>query len=866
MDLPTCPACGQSVLDDDVEECPFCGASMSGKPAAGGAKAATKAAPARPATASASQSAPAAKSAPSSKGTAAGRPTAASTPARTTATKETAKADDDPFAVDESAHARAIPLQPQPAKGRRHAVKCPMCETVGYTSTKAAGREVRCANPKCLVPVFTAPAIEKPPEPEAEAPKPRFTTGMLAGISGVALVIIGVCLWLFVFSEEEAPPSAPLGQGQPMVTPGPATATNGETETEPGNADTESTANDTRRAPPPIPPAELRQRAFESMLEASREGNQNRRSLSVRLMAEAYAATGHIDGAYEQLNRLPNIRPVTPYYAIPPLVEVAWQHLANDRRSEAETALAAALKLKGAIAQLSQDPWNAAVSLAALMAAFDRDRDAAGLLRDRDREEERAPGVLWTQMRAAHAYGSYDIDEVTANSPLKPWKNPPFVAVVLELGAHRQFAAAQRWASAREDLEEQADGLAAWAESLVRSSPEGEAVADPLGQVRQAVDNLSPPLQAFVLARMAFRQAAEGDQAAADKTLQAARETLADVKVPADDLLPEQSPAGLRTILSIQPGNSARFELAAIAAAEAARVAARLERTDEAWQLVEQALGYARGMGPNRASVTPWLDLMKNRNSLDYQLGLALDTTSTDRKRIAFNEYRSIVEQLARKGDARLHLQATLLSRAIEWGLADRVLQLVEESSASAMADPYLRTTVPWLLAAHYRDAGAAEQAQAVTALLQQNQIQPSLRVRVEQDMARLVREGKLTEAANVAQRWPVSDGARDETDRNRSILRLAARLVKDGKTRAAFQWLQAFRQPAFITLRQEGFALLGALATRRGDAQTVWRVAKGGSLEPVERAATLRGMIVALDQVPPAEPPAAEAAPAADR
>ena len=521
---------------------------------------------------------------------------------------------------------------------------------------------------------------------------------------------------------------------------------------------------------------------------------------------------------------------------------------------------------------MSQDPWDAAVSLAALMVAFDRDREASGLLRDRDRDEERASGMLWAQMRAAQAYGSYDLDEVAANSPLKPWKNPPLVAVVLELGAQRQFAAAQRWASGRGDLEEKADGLAAWAESLVRSHPEGEPVADPLGQVRQAVSALSPPLQAFVLARMAFRQASEGDQAPADTTLQAAREILASVAAPAENVLPEQSPAGLKAILGMRPGNTASFELAAIAAAEAARVAARLERSDEAWQLVEQALGYARGMGPSRGAVTPWLDLMKNRNSLDYQLGLALETTSTDRKRIAFNEYRSIVEQLARRGDARLELQATLLSRAIEWGLADRVLKLVQESSASATADPYLRTNVPWLLAAHYRDAGAAEQAQAVTALLQQNRIQPPLRVRVEQDMARLVREGKLTDAANVAQRWPISDSARhrDETDRNRWILRLAARLVKDGKTRAAFQWLQAFRQPAFIMLRQEGFDLLAALATRRGDAQTVWQVARSGTLEPVERAAALRGMIVALDQAPPAkpaaEPPAAAAAPGADR
>src|SRR5258708_20177828 len=34
MDLPTCPACKQSVLDDDAVECPFCGAPMKGGQAA----------------------------------------------------------------------------------------------------------------------------------------------------------------------------------------------------------------------------------------------------------------------------------------------------------------------------------------------------------------------------------------------------------------------------------------------------------------------------------------------------------------------------------------------------------------------------------------------------------------------------------------------------------------------------------------------------------------------------------------------------------------------------------------------------------------------------------------------------------------
>ncbi|HUG93048.1 MAG TPA: hypothetical protein VML55_19565, partial [Planctomycetaceae bacterium] len=858
MDLPTCPACGQSVLDEDVDECPFCGASMSGKPAAAPAKAAAKtaAATARPAAATAAASTAPARSAPAQK------PAAAQTASRakstaTAATRAEAKQDgpqteDDPFAVDTATHASAVPLLAQPEKGRRHEVKCPMCETVGYTSTKAAGREVRCANPKCLVPIFSAPAIEKAAEPEPEAPpKPRFTTGMLAGISGVGLVIIGVVLWKFVFTSDGPPPPIQMGQPLPPVADEPTDDETG------GLATTNQTpaagATGARRAPPPIPPAELRRRAFDSMVEASREGIQNRRPLSVRLTAEAYAATGDARAVYDQLNRMSSIQPRIAYYAIPPLVEIGWNHLANGRRAEAEAALNAALVLKGEIAQLSQDPWDAAVGLAALLAALGRDGDAASLLRDRDREEERVPGVLWAQIRAAQEFKSFDIDEVVANSPLKPWTNPPVVAVAISLGARRQFAAARRWAESRKDPEEKADCLAAWAESLARSSPSGDRLAAPLEDVRQAIGQLPASSRAVVLARLAVRQAVEGDQAGAAATLQAARNELAAAKVPDPFLLPEQSAQGLKAFLALQPASTVSLELAAIASAEAARVEALLGKTDEAWKSLEQALAYTRGTGPSRPAVNLWLDLLKNRRSLDYQLGLALETTSADAVRNAFNRYRSKVEQLTGTADARLELQVAFLSQAIEWNLADRVWQLVRQPATGGDADRYLTTSLPWILAAHFRQSGAAAEAAAVTSLLEQNQIQPAERVRVPQEMARLALEGQVPQAARLAQRWPIAAGsrARDEAERQRWILRLCARLVKDDKTRQAFQLLQELQGSTYISLRQQGFDLAAGLATRRGHAQAVWQTARSGALDPVERAAALRGMIVALEAAP---------------
>ena len=176
MEFRTCPACQASVLEDDAVDCPFCGASMTtGKPS-GQAQAPTKKAEASPPSASGEVQAPASGKAPSGK-------------AKTPAKKSAAKADDsaDPFDVDTSAARKASPVRPRPAKGYMTRVTCPMCETPGFISEAQIGKEVKCANRECLVPVFVAdpPKIEEPePEPEPEG------SGKLWLYVGLAVVVI----------------------------------------------------------------------------------------------------------------------------------------------------------------------------------------------------------------------------------------------------------------------------------------------------------------------------------------------------------------------------------------------------------------------------------------------------------------------------------------------------------------------------------------------------------------------------------------------------------------------------------------------------------------------------------------------------
>ena len=200
MDLPTCPACGQSVLDDDAETCPFCGAAMDGS--SGPTKKT-----ARPAS-------------PSKTGMPKpGKPTAPSSPAQPAVRKvksarELAAADADlPFDAESSPAARtAIKIAPRRTKSRTLRVVCPMCDTPGFIPPGAVGKTVRCANEACMVPLFTAPdpdAISQrraPHTSEKAIRQEEQITGaaktrsplVLYGVVGGVLLLLAIGLKLFL--------------------------------------------------------------------------------------------------------------------------------------------------------------------------------------------------------------------------------------------------------------------------------------------------------------------------------------------------------------------------------------------------------------------------------------------------------------------------------------------------------------------------------------------------------------------------------------------------------------------------------------------------------------------------------------------
>ncbi|MCA9098970.1 MAG: hypothetical protein KDA36_11310, partial [Planctomycetaceae bacterium] len=97
----------------------------------------------------------------------------------------------------------AIPVSKSRTPRTPEAVTCPMCDTTGYIPAQAFGRDVKCPNPECLAPIFTAPHKNStsPAEPTRERKKrdSGVPLPLVISISTlVGIVALGVSWFIYV--------------------------------------------------------------------------------------------------------------------------------------------------------------------------------------------------------------------------------------------------------------------------------------------------------------------------------------------------------------------------------------------------------------------------------------------------------------------------------------------------------------------------------------------------------------------------------------------------------------------------------------------------------------------------------------------
>ena len=827
MDLPTCPHCGQSVLDDDVDECPFCGESMSGQPT--GEK---PAAPKPPPVPVAKESAPLKSETPTSpKRPAKSKPKPA----------ESAPSSDQPFAVDHAAFSNAVPLRPKPSPGRTFKVVCPMCETAGYTSPKAGGREVKCANPKCLVPVFTCP--EPPPAPVQAAPADQggLSTTTLGLISVALLAAVGFGVWFFVLKDDSPTPADPRGglasQNQ-NVSP--------EQKTQP--------AEPTEAPVQPVPPVrqapdltKFRQQAPEKMVAVSQlqagRWTSRPKPMQVEWTALGFAEIGKLEEAEEQLARMSTFGDDAPHYRVLPWVEIGWQQRA--REESPADAVNKALEFSKTPPASLPDSWLQAVSLSALLAATGRADDTAGVLnRNLGRPQDQE---LWSDLMAVTLDGSFNLENMEPLRPVVTLKDPAAAGVVWQLVFHDAVSEGLDWAKRGSDPQTQTETLTAWGDAVVAHGIASKQPASLDGldaAIQELPGNWQPLATARAYSRMGQRYAMAGDSTQAQSMLQTAAQALAG--------LPQREPMAGLDLMAIHAGRFPRrqpvTDQIAIAAFEVARLQSTLNRPEEAWKSVEQGLAALRSETLSKSAADELEAGLKNADSLRSQLQTALSLRSNDEARQAYRTYLKNVNDLIGQAKSRLELQAELLAGAARWNLAEQVAQ--EMTTGAENGDLYFSTDLPWPVLAELKTQNP-EAAKSLEATLKEKKLSKPKGQALLEDSARWMADLNVPKVVDglVRDRKSLPDPVR-----RRWILRLATQEVLKGNVDEVLSFLTGLYN-ADPFLGEDAAELVAGLATRNGHGQTIWNELTQRDWAPSQKLAAYLGFIAG--SAPRAEAPA---------
>ncbi len=848
--LPTCPACQQSVLDDDAENCPFCGANM--KTGKGGGKAPTpKAVPkpaAKPSASAASAPAPAA--------------TSKSAPAKAAA-KSQENDEDDPFGFDAASNSRAVPLVAKPAKGKTVRLVCPMCETPGFAGPEVAGKEVKCCNEQCALPIFTAPKGDRP----AAGADPRTpAAGMKTVVAppakkkaSPAMVMTAVCsmlmaggsLWYFVFNEpggvRPPPPPPPVAN----INPGPVTTIDPATEK----------SNDPKPAEKvPSNAEKLRSTILPVIVELSRETTKNRsKYVCRRLAAEAYIEAGDSNAAQENIDQLLKLTPRLAYHQVLPLTQLAWRELAAGNADASKTALDAAWKAAPELPTVfSRLTFDATTDLAALLFVSGRAGDAQNLMNAEGALPSGSSGTLAALSRRSHLLHSFDIDEAAAMLPVIPWKSPQWVVTTMTLVLRGHANKAVEWLKLAPDAQTKADCWAVWGDSVLAANFADAMTKDE--PIATAIKEDSPAMQARVWARVAAARLAAKQPAAAKQAAVNAETAMDSVPLPKDFVLLE-----MKELMKLQLPDAITPRLNAIAAAEVARSQTLLGQKEVAAKTLAAALQHLRGHAPCPFAAGKLFDATsRDSNAVKAQLKTALNLKTDDKVQQALTTYREKCRSALDAANARFALQTEILKAAVDWPLVDAVWTEASAHSAEGTADEaredFLKTNLSVRLEQRLKAAVKTDQARQCANFVTTGELTDA-RDTLQREAAEEAQKGG--DVASVARRLAAYETKPAEGEKTSSEdpewtllwgLRLACRLVKAGKTDKAFELVSGFTKDTLW--REEGYEMLAAMTAKDPvAAEVLWKKYRPTLLTPTEKIAIFRGLCAGLSSSLAAKP-----------
>jgi hypothetical protein len=689
--LPTCPACKQSVLDDDATECPFCGANMkTGKGTKSKPAAPVKAAPKTPG--------------PKTEAPAETKP-AANKPKPSSARKASSfdDDDDDPFSTpeddpftaaakeDAASKENAIPVFPRKGKLNNTEIKCPMCESVGFVPETAFGKDVKCYNPKCTMPVFLAPKRFAAPLPPVVPTKVKAKKAsnskmplIMSLVGGVALVAVVGALsyfwddlfapkepakqpWQLAAGEGGAPVVKPDGGGIPIPPDG----------VPPVDGPPKVDVVVVPKGPDIVELLNL-------MHLLSSEGDIDQNKLKCRrLVAIAQAVTTNPAGMEEQFQKLDSLDAKRKDLRVPALLVAAWNQFNAGDKAGALKTVEQTIPL---VDKKSRETQEAVLEMASLLVGLGKLKEAEQLLASMlpgDQNTELAVAVILARVRK-----DFDLTvELPGATPLpsRPW---PQVGVTLILATHGLWKEALQWAEASPDVDTKTICLLAWADAKTRSTLAAKTAADPAAE--GVASSLTPGGKVELLGRLALTNAAAGNKVEAQRLITAGLEALKAIKIPA-----AARTDGFKEVVDWKTPDLLPVRQAILGAALVGQAQGVIGQADQGWATTLEAMKLARSLAPSPAGVAAVQQIVADLkgNALRDKVRATFKLRGNEEALQKVSDLRENLRKLGTESAARLKLQETVLIGAVHAGMASHtwkeVLSLSERTDPAEL-EPFL--------------------------------------------------------------------------------------------------------------------------------------------------------------------------------
>lgn len=614
-------------------------------------------------------SSPAKKPAGGAKKTAKAKPESESAESVTPSAKPAI--DDDPFAIEKPKTARKVlPCAPRPMKGRLHKVLCPMCDTQGFIPAAAVGRQVKCANKECLVPVFTAGEVSQKAKAGAAPARVSDQEDVVAsrasrepgqknpmvlyGITGTVLLLLAAGgAWYLNKGANEAGEIDPIDMSQ-------FNFNQEDNEDEDGQPTPDTKARVEQAVQES--PNKLADRLVERMISTARQTGNRDKAFCRSLTASAYLQLGQkseADREFAQLTRVSSSGSRNAeYYKIGPLVEHFFRLSASGKSTDAESYLDQAIALKDEMPTSGSQAFDAGIRLAAAMTVAGKIDEAIALVEGLQKDQSIVSQIdmIREATWAATSRTLWDGD-LKAFSPMtvQQWNEPLLTAVAVCLAARGEAKSAIEWTSKVSNMLTKGDTSAMVADVLrQRATPAAET-----GALVDAAKSSGPSAVLRVNSLLAT--------SATDPYWVKAMSQFSELKSSGAMPLP-----GLQQIINMQVADVDRDVAHIQALADFARSATRVGDPAKA----AEALGRLPSVGlvtvPTAAALrTACYDLVKKEDDVRDRIREELRLSTDSKVRSRFLSYRRAVDRMARLAeDRRLQLIFALGRVAEETGIA----------------------------------------------------------------------------------------------------------------------------------------------------------------------------------------------------